>query len=213
MTIVRVNNLTMSLDGYVAGPDQSLEHPLGTGAEDLHDWLVATKAFRQQHGMDGGETGTDDDFASRWGRGVGAEIMGRNKFGPVRGPWPGEDWRGWWGESPPFHTPVFVLTHHPRDPLEMEGGTTFYFVTDGVESALAQAREAAGDLDVTIGGGALTVREYLEADLIDEMHLVVVPRLLGDGARLFEGIDLTSRFDFEPVVSSAAAAHFVLNRR
>jgi dihydrofolate reductase len=139
--------------------------------------------------------------------------MGRNKFGPVRGPWPDESWRGWWGENPPFHTPVFVLTHHPRDPLVMQGGTTFHFVSEGIESALEQARDAAGDLDVSIGGGALTVREYLDADLIDEMHLAVVPLLLGGGERLFDAVDLSDRFEFEPIQSSSAAAHFVLRRK
>ena len=212
MPLVRVSNLTVSLDGYAAGPDQSQEHPLGVGAERLHEWLVATRAFREAHDMEGGEVGPDNDFAARGARGYGAEIMGRNKFGPVRGPWPDDSWRGWWGENPPFHTPVFVLTHYPRDPIVMEGGTTFHFVSDGIESALEQARDAAGDLDVTIGGGALTIREYLAADLIDEMHLAVAPVLLGSGERLFEGIDLTGRFEFQPVQSSSAAAHFVLRR-
>ena len=213
MPLVRVNNFTMSLDGYVAGPDQSEENPLGVGANNIHDWAFATKAFREAHDMEDGDTGLDDEFAARGAHGYGAEIMGRNMFGPVRGPWPDDSWRGWWGEDPPFHTPVFVLTHHPREPIEMKGGTTFHFVTEGIESALGQARDAAGELDVAIGGGALTVREYLEADLIDEMHIAVVPQLLGSGERLFEGIDLTNRFDFEPVRSSSAVAHFVLRRR
>ena len=213
MPVVRVNNLTVSLDGYVAGPDQSQDHPLGVGGEQLHGWMVATKAFREAHDMEGGDTGPDSDIAARGAHGYGAEIMGRNKFGPVRGAWPDDAWRGWWGENPPFHTPVFVLTHHPRDPLVMEGGTTFHFVSDGIESALEQARAAAGDLDVHIGGGALTVREYLAADLIDEMHLALVPVLLGGGERLFEGVDLADRFEFEPVQSSPAAAHFVLRRK
>jgi dihydrofolate reductase len=211
--LVRVNNITVSLDGYVAGPDQSQEHPLGVGGERLHEWMVATKAFREAHDMEGGETGPDNDFAARGAQGYGAEIMGRNKFGPIRGPWPDDAWRGWWGDNPPFHTPVFVLTHHPRDPIVMEGGTTFHFVSEGIESALEQARDAAGDLDVTIGGGALTIREYLAADLIDQMHLAVVPLLLGRGERLFEGLDLADRFRFEPVHSSSAVAHFELRRR
>jgi dihydrofolate reductase len=211
--VVRVSNLTMSLDGYVAGPQQSLEHPLGIGAEHLHDWAFATNAFRQAHDMDGGDTGLDDGFAARGAHGVGAEIMGRNKFGPVRGPWPDDGWRGWWGDEPPFHTPVFVLTHYPREPIEMAGGTTFFFVTEGIEAALEQARDAAGEFDVAIGGGAMTVREYLEADLVDQMHLAVVPQLLGRGTRLFEGIDVSGRFDFEPVQASSAVAHFVMRRR
>ena len=213
MPLVRVNNFTVSLDGYVAGPDQSQEHPLGVGGERLHPWMVATKAFREAHGMEGGDTGPDNDLAARGAQGYGAEIMGRNKFGPVRGAWPDDTWRGWWGENPPFHTPVFVLTHYPRDPIVMDGGTTFHFVSEGIESALEQARDAAGDLDVTIGGGALTIREYLAADLIDEMHLAVVPLLLGKGERLFEGIDLADRFEFEPVQSSPAVAHFILHRK
>ena len=221
MPLVRVQGLTLSLDGYVAGPDQSEQNPLGLGTEHLHDWLTETESFRQAHGMDGGDFGVDNELASRMNRDVGAHIMGRNMFGPIRGPWhdgpetsgqPDAEWRGWWGEDPPFHHPVFVLTHHPREPLVMQGGTTFHFVSDGIESALAQAREAAGDLDVQIGGGALTVREYLAADLVDEMHLALVPLLLGGGERLFEGIDLASRFDFEPIQSSAAAAHFALRR-
>jgi dihydrofolate reductase len=212
MPLVRVNNFAMSLDGYVAGPDQSNDQPLGAGGERLHDWAFATRAFRDAHDMDAGASGTDDDVAARGIANVGAHIMGRNMFSPLRGAWPDESWRGWWGEDPPFHHPVFVLTHHPRNSIEMQGGTTFHFVSDGIESALAQARDVAGDLDVAIGGGALTVREYLAADLIDEMHLAVVPVLLGSGERLFEGVDLAGRFEFEPVQSSSAVAHFIARR-
>jgi dihydrofolate reductase len=212
MPLVRVNNFAMSLDGYVAGPDQSNDQPLGAGGERLHDWAFATRAFRDAHDMDAGASGTDDDVAARGIANVGAHIMGRNMFSPLRGAWPDESWRGWWGEDPPFHHPVFVLTHHPRNSIEMQGGTTFHFVSDGIESALAQARDVAGDLDVAIGGGAFTVCEYLAADLIDEMHLAVVPVLLGSGERLFEGVDLAGRFEFEPVQSSSAVAHFIARR-
>ncbi len=213
MPLVRVNNFAMSLDGFVAGPDQSQDNPLGRGGEQLHEWFVVTHNFRRMHGMDEGSLGIDNDFAAGGIDNVGAHIIGRNMFGPVRGAWPDESWRGWWGEEPPYHHPVFVLTHYPREPLEMDGGTTFHFVSDGIEAALSRAREAAGDHDVVIGGGATTVREYLDADLIDQMHLAVAPLLLGSGERLFEGIELTDRFDFEPVQSSSGAAHFVLRRR
>lgn len=168
---LRVHNFTISLDGYGAGLDQSPQNLLGVGGERLHDWVVATHTFRTAHGQKGGEGGgIDDAFASRQLENIGAWIMGRNMFGPVRGPWPDELWRGWWSENPPFHSPVFVLTHHPRPPLTMQGGTTFHFVTDGIESALEQASEAAGGLDVLIGGGASTIQQYLRAGLIDEMH-------------------------------------------
>jgi len=215
MSKVRVCSFSMSLDGYVAGPDQSLEHPLGVGGEQLHNWAFATRTFHQVHGMGGlddGETGLDDEFIARSSQGVGAHILGRNMFGPVRGAWGDEAWNGWWGDNPPYHHPVFVLTHHPRDPLEMAGGTTFHFVTDGLESALEQARDAAGGQDVVIGGGAATVRAYLQADLVDEMHLAVAPVLLGSGERLFDGAVRLERFEFEPIRSSSAAAHFVLRR-
>ena len=187
MSRLRVHNLTISLDGYAAGPGQSLDDPLGIGGEQLHEWLFATRFGRQMAGEEDGETGLDDDRARAGDDGIGATIMGRNMFGPIRGGWGDATWDGWWGPDPPFHHPVFVLTHHPHDPIPMEGGTTFYFVTDGPESALAQATEAAGSRDVLIGGGAATVRQYLEAGLIDELHVAVVPVLLGGGARLFEG--------------------------
>ncbi|MFL6180240.1 MAG: dihydrofolate reductase family protein [Actinomycetes bacterium] len=218
MSIVRVSNLTISLDGFVAGPEQSEDNPLGVGASGLHAWAFQTRSFLEAHGMDasgidGTSSDVDEAFAARGTDKVGAHIMGRNMFGPIRGAWPDDSWRGWWGENPPFHHPVFVLTHHPREPLEMDGGTTFYFVSDGIESALAQAREAAGAEDVLIGGGALTVREFLDAGLIDEMHLAVVPVLLGTGERLFDGsFDVSQQFTFEPVQSSSAVAHFVLRR-
>src|SRR4249919_1927115 len=179
-------NLTMSLDGYVAGPDQTLEEPLGRGGGELHAWAFATRSFRSVHGMEGGETGLDDDIAAGWNTNVGATIMGRNMFGPVRGPWGDDSWRGWWGDDPPYHTPVFVLTHHSREPLEMEGGTTFHFVTDGIEAALERARAAAGDLEVHVAGGASAVRQYLRAGLLDELWLHVVPITLGSGERLLD---------------------------
>ncbi len=179
--------ITMTLDGYIAGPNQSLGHPLGEGAEHLHDWAFATKTFIDMHGMEGtGDTGVDDDVARESVDNVGATIMGRNMFGGGPGPW--GDWRGWWGDNPPFHTPVFVLTHHPREALVMRGGTTFEFVTDGIESALKRARDAAGGKDVALGGGAETARQYLAAGLIDEMELHIVPIVLGDGERLFKNV-------------------------
>jgi dihydrofolate reductase len=206
-------NITMSLDGYVAGPRQSLESPLGEGAERLHDWAVVTRNFRDAHGGEGGETGLDDDRIAAWREGIGATIMGRNMFGPVRGPWQDDGWRGWWGDDPPFHTPVFVLTHHARDPIEMEGGTTFHFVTDGIESALEQAVAAAGERDVNIGGGAETARQYLRAGLVDELEVHVVPVLLGDGERLFDDLgDGLAGFRPTLLASSPAVAHFGFTR-
>jgi dihydrofolate reductase len=206
--------MSMSLDGYVAGPNQSLDQPLGEGGMALHEWAFATRSFRETHGGEGGETGVDDDQARAWNQDVGAYVMGRNMFGPVRGEWPDDSWRGWWGDDPPYHAPVFVLTHHARQPLEMEGGTTFRFVTDGIESALAQAREAAGDGDVSIGGGASTVQQYLRAGLVEEMRLHVVPVLLGRGERLFDGVgDTLSEFECVEFVSSPAAAHFAYRRK
>lgn len=181
--------ITMTLDGYVAGPNQSVEHPLGEGTEQLHDWATATRAFRELHGEDGGETGADDDLMREAFAGVGATIMGRNMFGGGPGPWGEEPWTGWWGPNPPFHHPVFVLTHHPREPLEMDGGTTFHFVTDGPQAALELARDAAGGQDVLIGGGANAAQQYLAAGLVDEMELHVVPFLLGAGERLFDNLD------------------------
>jgi dihydrofolate reductase len=186
---LRVHNLTMSLDGYIAGPDQTLENPMGRGGNLLHPWAFASRTFRSRHGMEGGEEGVDDRFQAAALENVGASIIGRNMFGPVRGPWGGEEWRGWWGEDPPFHHPVFVLTHHARPSLEIEGGTTFHFVTDGIEAALRRAKEAADGRDVGLGGGAQTLRQFMDVGLVDEAHIAVVPALLGAGERLFEGWD------------------------
>jgi dihydrofolate reductase len=200
--------ITMSLDGYVAGPDQSVETPLGVGGERLHEWIVGTRSWREAHGLEGGETGPDDEIGREMLQDVGATIMGRNMFGPVRGPWPDEAWRGWWGEDPPFHHPVFVLTHHAREPLEMQGGTTFHFVTGGPEDALARARAAAGQQDVHIGGGADVARQYLAAGLVDEMEVHVVPLLLGGGERLFDGTGgAQARLEPDRVLPTTAAMH------
>jgi dihydrofolate reductase len=214
MTIVRVHAFTISLDGYGAGPRQSLDDPMGAGAEQLHQWFVPTRTFQQMQGAEGGASGIDEDFAARGFENLGAWIMGRNMFGPVRGPWPDESWKGWWGDNPPYHVPVFVLTHHAREPLEMEGGTTFYFVTNGAESALAQAREAAGGRDIRIGGGVSTIRQYLQARVIDEMHVVISPVLLGSGEGLFAGIDLPALgYERTEHATTANAMHFVVARR
>jgi dihydrofolate reductase len=200
--------ITMSLDGYVAGPEQSLEDPIGKGGLALHEWVFASRNWRQAHGLEGGETGLDDDHV-KWDAKIGGTIMGRNMFGPVRGSWGDESWTGWWGDDPPFHTPVFVLTHHAREPLEMAGGTTFHFVTDGIEAALAQALDAAGGLDVSIGGGAETAQQYLRARLVDEMEIHVVPVLLGGGERLFENVDgALAGFECVELVASPAVAHY-----
>ncbi|MCU1362958.1 MAG: bifunctional deaminase-reductase, C-terminal [Acidimicrobiaceae bacterium] len=188
MSRLLVRNFSISLDGYAAGPDQDLNNPLGLGGAKLHEWIFATRSGNQMIGRDAGSEGIDDDFFSKRGSGVGATIMGRNMFGPVRGPWSESNWTGWWGEEPPFHHPVFVLTHHPRPPLEMRGGTTFYFVDGEIEAVVSAAFQAAGELDVLVGGGASTIRQCLRASLIDEMHLVLVPVLLGSGERLFEDL-------------------------
>ncbi|MGK6354891.1 dihydrofolate reductase family protein [Sphingomonas sp. DT-207] len=187
---VRVSGFSISVDGYGAGADQSLEQPLGHGGEDLHTWMTRSKSFAAIYGREGGLTGIDDDFTARSMEGIGAWIMGRNMFGPVRGEWPDHEWKGWWGDNPPYHCPVFVLTHHARPPLEMAGGTVFHFVTGGADEALARAREAAGDSDIRIGGGAGTIRQYLASGAIDAMHLALSPVLLGRGEALFAGIDL-----------------------
>jgi dihydrofolate reductase len=189
MSRLRVESFAISLDGFGAGPNQSLENPLGERGPEMFEWFFPTRAFRRRHGEDGGETGTDNAIAEQGFDNVGAWILGRNMFGPVRGPWPDDGWKGWWGDDPPYHVPAFVLTHHAREPLTMKGGTTFYFVTDGIESALAQARKAANGRDVRLGGGVATVREFLRARLIDELHLAVRPVLLGSGEALFHGID------------------------
>ena len=206
--------ITMSLDGYVAGRDQSLEDPLGKGGMALHEWAFATRSFRAVHGGEGGETGLDDDRIAAARENIGATIMGRNMFGPVRGPWGDpEDWRGWWGDEPPFHTDVFVLTQHAREPLELQGGTTFHFVTDGIEAALERAVDVAGGRDVALGGGASTVQQYLRAGLVDEMEIHVVPLLLGGGERLFDNLDGgPTGYACTDLVSSPAAAHFTYVR-
>jgi dihydrofolate reductase len=210
---VRVHNLAMSLDGYVAGPDQGLDTPLGVGGGQLHEWVFETRFGRQMIGEDGGEDGIDNDFLTAGVDGIGATIMGRNMFGPIRGEWGDEEWQGWWGPEPPYHHPVFVLTHHPRDPLSMEGGTTFHFVTEGIEAALEQAVAAAGGADVRLGGGASTVRQYLRAGLVDELHVPVAPVLLGAGERLFDDLgDALNGYECE-IVNSASVAHFRLARR
>jgi dihydrofolate reductase len=211
MPKVRVHNFSISLDGYGAGPDQSLDVPLGVGGEQLHDWVVVTAAFKRMHdpGREVAEgDAVDERFAARNNVGVGATIMGRNMFGPVRGSWGDSDWRGWWGDDPPYHHPTYVLTHHPHDPIEMEGGTTFHFVTDGPEAALEQAIAAAGAQDVQIGGGAATIQQYLRAGLIDELHVAIVPRLLGAGERLFDGLDgAIGGYEVVEFAASPGAAH------
>ncbi len=214
MSRLVVRAFSISVDGYGAGADQSPEAPLGIGGEELHDWLVATRTFHRMCGKEGGETGVDEDFAARSFANLGAWIMGRNMFGPVRGPWPDESWRGWWGEEPPYRVPVFVLTHHARAPLAMKGGTVFHFVTEGIEAALRLAREAAGEKDVRLGGGVATLRQYLSARLVDEMHLAVSPVLLGRGESLFAGLDLPALdYACESVVASKAATHLAIARR
>ena len=214
MPKLRANCFSISLDGFGAGPAQSVDHPLGVGGMGLHPWMVGTQTFQKMVGQDGGTIGPDNDFTKRGFENVGAWILGRNMFGPVRGDWPDDSWKGWWGENPPYHTDVFVLTHHARKPVEMKGGTTFHFVTDGIYSALDKARTAAKGQDVRLGGGVQTIRQYLEAGLIDEMHLAVSPVLLGKGENLLAGIDLPA-LGFEQVeyVSTPNAAHYVLTRK
>ena len=214
MTRVRVHNFTISPDGYGAGPHQTREKPLGVGGESLHDWFIPTRAFQSLSGKSGGTTGVDDDIAARFGVGVGAWIMGRNMFGPIRGAWPDDTWRGWWGKNPPYHGPVFVLTHHARPPITMEGGTVFHFVTGGFREAMERAIEAAAEKDVEIGGGVSTVRQYLEAGLIDELHVAIAPRLLGSGEHLLQGIDLPA-LGYECVdhTPTEAATHVFLRKR
>ncbi|MDB5707031.1 MAG: Dihydrofolate reductase [Sphingomonas bacterium] len=190
MSRVRVNAFSISVDGFGAGPDQDLANPLGVRGKELHQWAFATKTFRTMFGEEGGSTGIDESYAARSMEGMGAWIMGRNMFGPIRGEWPDDEWKGWWGDTPPYHCPVFVLTHHARAPIEMKGGTVFHFVTGGAEEALRLAREAAGDRDIRIGGGVATIREYLTAGAIDEVHLPISPVVLGRGEALFAGIDL-----------------------
>ncbi|HZP58153.1 MAG TPA: dihydrofolate reductase family protein [Dehalococcoidia bacterium] len=214
MTRVRVHAFSISLDGYGAGPHQTLDEPLGVGGEQLHDWIVPTRTFRRMQGEDDGRTGLDDDFAARGVADLGAWILGRNMFGPIRGPWPDNTWKGWWGDNPPYHVPVFVLTHQAREPLEMAGGTTFYFITDGIRAALDRARAAAGARDVRVGGGVATIRQYLRERLIDEMHLAVAPVLLGSGEHLLAGIDLPSLgYELAEHVATENATHIVIAKR
>lgn len=212
---LRVESFSISLDGFGAGVDQSLENPLGIGGESLHGWALATRTFQKLlFGKEEGSIGTDDEFAARGVRNLGAWILGRNMFGPIRGPWPDDKWKGWWGKNPPYHCPVFVLTHHPRPSLEMEGGTVFHFVTGGIHEALRLAKEAAGDKDIRIGGGVATIQQYLRAKLIDEMHLAISPVLLGRGERLFDGVDLAG-LGYECVehVGTPSATHVVIRKK
>ena len=215
MTRVRVESFTISLDGYGAGSNQSIDNPLGVGGADLHQWLFPTRTLqRALFGKEGGTTGLDEDFAARGFQNVGAWILGRNMFGPVRGPWPDMNWKGWWGDNPPYHFPVFVLTHHARPPIEMEGDTTFHFITGGIREALDRARAAAGGRDVRIGGGPNTIQQYLREGLIDELHIAISPVLLGGGERLFEGVDLRARgYECVEFVASEKATHVVLRHQ
>jgi dihydrofolate reductase len=215
MSKVVVRGFSVSLDGYGAGPSQDLQNPLGVGGPELFDWFFRTRTWCRMHGKEDGETGVDDDVAARAMAGLGAWILGRNMFGPIRGPWPDESWKGWWGDEPPYHTPVFVLTHHARAPLKMEGGTEFRFVTSGILDALKQAKDAAGDRDIRIGGGPATIRQYLRAGLIDELHLAISPVLLGRGEHLLEGLDMRALgYEVaEHVPGRRAAAHVILRRK
>ena len=222
MSKVRVESFGLSIDGYGAGPRQSQDNPLGVGGEQLHGWFFPTRTFQRMHppqlvaelgGQDEGTTGVDDDIARRGFENVGAWIMGRNMFGPIRCEWPDDAWKGWWGNNPPYHVPVFVLTHHPRKSIEMEGGTTFHFITEGIEDALRRAKQAAGSKDVRIGGGVETIRQYLSARLIDELHLAISPVLLGSGEHLLAGLDLPALgYQVEEHVKSEAAMHVVVRR-
>jgi dihydrofolate reductase len=214
MTKLRVHSLALSIDGYGAGPNQDFDNPLGVGGAALHEWAFATRTFRRMFGTDGGTTGIDDDFAARGFSNIGAWIMGRNMFGPVRGPWPDDTWKGWWGANPPYHTPVFVLTHHPRKSITMDGGTAFHFVTEGIHAALNRATKAANGQDIRLGGGVATIRQYLHAGLIDEMHLAISPVLLGSGEHLFAGIDaLKLGYQLTEHVPTPNATHVVLTQR
>jgi len=215
VTRVRVESFAVSLDGYGAGPNQNISNPLGVGGEALHEWAFPTRTFqRVLFGADSGAAGVDDDFAARGFKNVGAWILGRNMFGPIRGPWPDMNWKGWWGENPPYHVPVFIVTHHARPAISMEGNTTFHFVTGGIHDALEQAREAAKGMDVRIGGGPNTIKQYLRAGLIDELHLAIAPVLLGEGEHLFEGVDLRGLgYECIQFVASEKATHVVLRRQ
>jgi len=214
MGIVKVSAFSVSLDGFGAGPRQDIYNPLGVRGMELHEWVFGTKTFQEMHGKSGGSSGIDEDFAAQSFQNVGAWILGRNMFGPIRGPWPDQSWKGWWGTNPPYHTPVFVLTHHDRPPIEMEGGTTFHFFTEGIQSALKQATESAKGKDVRIGGGVSVIREYLKAGLVDEMHLAIAPILLGEGEHLLAGIDL-EKLGYRSIkyLPSTKAAHFILRKQ
>lgn len=214
MSKLKVQSFAVSLDGFGAGPDQDLENPLGIGGPDLMEWFFHSKAWRAMHGESGGETGVDNQMAEQGFANLGAWILGRNMFGPVRGPWPDDDWKGWWGDEPPYHVPVFVLTHHAREPLPMQGGTTFHFVTGGIHAALDAARQAAGERDIRLGGGVATVREFLAARLVDELHLAVRPVLLGRGENLWQGLDLRALgYACDRVVPGERATHVFLSRQ
>jgi dihydrofolate reductase len=214
MPKLRVHAFSISIDGYGAGPNQDLENPLGVGGLALHDWLFPTRTFHRILGKDGGTNDVDDDFAARGFENIGATIMGRNMFGPVRGPWPNEGWKGWWGDNPPFHTPVFVLTHHARAPVSMAGGTTFHFVTEGIQAAVKEASAAANGKDIRIGGGIATIQQFLRAGLIDHLNLAISPVLLGSGEQLFSNIDML-KLGYECVehAATAKAIHVILTKR
>jgi dihydrofolate reductase len=214
MTQLKIKSFSVSIDGYGAGPSQSIESPMGVGGMALHEWVLGTRTFQKMFGKDGGETGVDNDFAARGFDNIGAWILGRNMFGPVRGPWPDETWKGWWGANPPYHVPVFVLSHHARASIEMEGGTTFHFVTDGIHAALERAKAAAQGRDVRLGGGAATIQQYLRARLVDEMHLAIASTLLGRGEHLFGDIDLPSLgYECAERIATPKATHVVIKKR
>jgi len=214
MSRLRVHAFSVSIDGYGAGRDQSLDNPMGVGGRAMHEWFFPTRTFQQMIGKDGGTEGPDNDFAVRGFANLGAWILGRNMFGPVRGPWPDESWRGWWGDEPPYHCPVYVLTHHARAPITMKGGTTFHFITDGFDAALDAARHAAGEKDIRLGGGVSTVRQGLRAGVVDEVHLAIAPVLLGGGEALFADLDLPGLgYERTEVVTTPKATHVVLLKR
>jgi len=214
MTKLRVHCFTVSLDGFGAGPGQNEANPLGIGGGTLHRWLLGTRTANQMFGLEGGATGVDDDFAARGNANIGAWILGRNMFGPIRGAWPDGDWKGWWGDNPPYHVPVFVLTHHARQSIAMAGGTTFHFVTDGIQAALALATAAAGGRDIRLGGGVATIQQYLRARLVDEMHVAISPVILGSGESLFAGLDLVELgYESAGCTSTPSATHFVVRKR
>jgi len=214
MTKLRVLSFAVSIDGFGAGPNQDLQNPLGVRGPELMDWFFHTQVWNQKQGREGGETGIDNGIAEKGFENIGAWILGRNMFGPIRGKWPDENWKGWWGEEPPYHTPVFVLTHHAREPIQMKGGTVFRFVTDGILSALRQAKVAAGDRDIRIGGGVATIRQYLSAGLIDELHLVISPVLMGSGEHLWNGIDMHALgYECAKHVAGERAMHVYLRKR